>query len=363
MTSILVGACTAGASPSAPSATPEPSLIPTPSAPVAPTNPPTRTPDPSRTPAPPTTWSATTTTGPAPAAREDHTWTVDPTGTTAYLFGGRSGSRAFGDLWAYDLATDTWREVSTTGESPPSRFGHEAVWVDGRGLIVFAGQASATAFFNDLWSFDAAAARWTRLPNGGATPVPRYGSCSGIGRDGRLWVSHGFTEDGTRFSDTRAYSFSSGEWEDETPAGRVPVQRCLHGCWFAADGAFVLYAGQTTGVEALADLWRLDDPGSSAAAWTRIEGDLPADRNLYAFARHGEATIVVGGRGSGATYRSDSWVFADDGSVATLQLEGDVPPGRSGATLIDDVGRGRMLLFGGKTGSGPLADLWALELP
>src|SRR5688500_15834882 len=46
-----------------------------------------------------------------PAAREDHTWTVDGAGTTAYLFGGRDGPTVHGDLWAYDLATDAWSRL------------------------------------------------------------------------------------------------------------------------------------------------------------------------------------------------------------------------------------------------------------
>ena len=299
----------------------------------------------------------------SPTAREDHTWTVDPATTTAYLFGGRDGSRAHADLWAYDLATDTWRALTPDGPGPRARFGHEAVWAEGRGLVVFAGQASATAFFNDLWLYEPEANRWTQLPNGGATPVPRYGSCSAVGPDGRLWISHGFTEDGTRFADTRAYDFGQGAWTDVTPAGQLPVERCLHGCWFTDDDRFVLYAGQTTGVEALADLWAIESPGTAGARWTQVEGTLPADRNLHAFARHGADTLVFGGRGSGTTYRNDTWRFDNFAlTAAPVEIEAAPPPGRAGATLIDDPTRGRMLLFGGKTKAGALADLWALSL-
>jgi hypothetical protein len=367
---LFAAACTSGASPSAaPTGPTAPPTEPAPPSAAPATSTPAPTPDPQPTQAPPATWAQLAATGSAPAAREDHTWTVDgdrDTGTTAWLFGGRSGSRAYADLFAYELATDTWRAVTPANAGPSARFGHEALWLPGRGLVVWAGQASATAFFNDLWLYDPAANRWTRLPNGGATPVPRYGSCSGIGPDGRLWISHGFTEDGTRFADTRAYDFATDTWADETPDGRLPVERCLHGCWFTTDGAFVLYAGQTTGVEALADLWRLDGPGTAAAAWTRVEGTLPADRNLYAYARVDGATVVVGGRGSGSTYRADAWRFADGPGGATsptpIEIDGASPPGRAGATLIADAARGRLLLFGGKTGSDALADLWELPL-
>ncbi|MBA2374454.1 MAG: hypothetical protein H0V74_09690, partial [Chloroflexi bacterium] len=190
-----------------------------------------------------------------------------------------------------------------------------------------------------------------------------YGSCAAIGPDGRLWISHGFTEDGTRFADTRAYDFEAGRWTDETPKGKAPVNRCLHGCWWTDDDRFVLYAGQTTGVEALGDLWSLTGAGGADAAWTKAPGDLPAERNLYAFARHGGAIVVVGGRGD-RRFRSDAFTIDLATLTATPLAAGDTtPPGRAGGMLIDDAARGRVLLFGGKDGSGARADLWVLSLP
>ena len=45
-----------------------------------------------------------------------------------------------------------------------------------------------------------------------------------------------------------------------------------------------------------------------------------------------------------------------------LEVTGPKPPGRGGAMLIDDPARGRVILFGGKTSGGALADLWELSL-
>jgi hypothetical protein len=295
-----------------------------------------------------------------PTPREDHTWTVSEDGATAYLFGGRAGSEIRGDLWAYDLASDTWSEVAMN-PGPPARFGHEAAWVPGRGLVIFAGQAGAT-FFNDLWLFDPTAGSWTELPAAGDVPVARYGTCSALGPDGRLWISHGFTEDGVRFSDTRAYDFSTGTWSDVTPEGRRPIDRCLHGCWFDADGSFALFGGQTTGVVALGDRWRLADPGLAGAAWTMLEAELPSPRNLYAHASTGVDRLVFGGRGKEG-YGSDLWAFdLATASARPLQPDGETPPGRSGAELIVDPARGRALLFGGKHEGGTFQDLWQLSL-
>jgi hypothetical protein len=291
-----------------------------------------------------------------PAAREDHTWTVDPEAGIAYLFGGRDGSATFGDTWAYDLASDAWTELAPAA-SPDARFGHEAVWVEGVGLVIFAGQAGST-FFGDLWAYDPDANAWEELPATGALPTPRYGSCAGIGPDGRLWISHGFTSDGTRFSDTRAYDFETAAWTDQTPSGSRPVERCLHGCWWTDGGELALYAGQTTGTIALDDRWRLAD-----GAWAQVEGGLPTGRNLYARARTDGVTLVFGGQAIDGSYLGDLWSLADDSDdAAEVELAGDGPrpAGRAGAELVVDEARGRALLFGGRAADGALGDLWVL---
>jgi hypothetical protein len=302
----------------------------------------------------PLAWSQLGASG--PAAREDHTWTVDPETGVAYLFGGRDGATAFADTWAYNLATDTWTQLAPDA-SPPGRFGHEATWVAGIGLVIFAGQAG-TAFFGDLWAFDPDANAWSELPATGALPTPRYGSCAGIGPDGRLWISHGFTQDQVRFSDTVAYDFATASWADETPDNGRPVERCLHGCWWTDDGGLTLYAGQTTGTTALDDRWTLAD-----GVWTRVEGVLPIGRNLYARTRLDGATLVFGGQALDMSYLDDLWLLADDSADAQhVELAGDGPQpvGRAGAELIADPERGRVLLFGGRTADEALGDLWSL---
>jgi len=348
---LLLASC--GTSPASSS----PTIVPTQADPPSPTGgsvtpaaSPEADPTPSATPEP-LAWAELASDG--PAAREDHTWTVDEEGRIAYLFGGRDGATVFGDLWAYDLNADAWTELNP-GAGPAPRFGHEAVWVAGTGLVLFAGQAGPT-FFNDLWAFDPGDGGWEQLPAGGATPVPRYGSCAAIGPDGRLWISHGFTADGTRFSDTRAYDFASGSWTDETPTeGRRPVERCLHGCWWTDGGELALYGGQTTGATAIGDRWRL-----AKAAWMRVEGEVPPDRNLYARTRLAGATLVFGGQGVDGGFLDDLWVLADDADDATRLDAPAGPAPRAGAELVRD--GDRVLLFGGRNADGALDDLWVLD--
>lgn len=326
-------------------------------------------PDPTQSAAPPQTavaWAELALSGPTPAPREDHTWTVAPDGATAYLFGGRHGSSLFDDLWAYDLATDAWSGVTPSADGPPARFGHNAAWVEGIGLVIFGGQAGAR-FFNDLWAYEPAPNSWRKLSASGAIPVSRYGSCAAIGPDGRLWISHGFTSEGQRFADTRAFDFTIGTWTDETPAGDAPIKRCLHACWWTKAGDLSLFGGQTTGITALGDQWRLQiGPRPGTNEWRQLAspGGGPAERNLTAVARWGSAALVLGGQGLDGGYLADGWWLDDaDGAATSLVATGAAPPARAGAELIADPARGRMLLFGGRDDAVAFGDLWQLTLP
>jgi hypothetical protein len=307
------------------------------------------------------TWARLVVDGPAPAAREDHTWTVAEDGRTAYLFGGRDGGKQFDDLWSFDLQAGTWKKVPFGGDAPAARFGHEGAWIPGRGLAIWAGQAGST-FFDDLWLYEPASGAWRLLPADGQAPVARYGSCSGVGPDGRLWISHGFTEDGVRFADSRAYDLDAARWSDQAPAGDGPVQRCLHVCWWTSDGRLALYGGQTTGVPALGDLWFLA-PGTSGAAsnaWSPAPEQELAARQLPAVARRAGVTVVVGGRGENRKPLGDAWVVADESpSFQRLEISGDAPAARSGAAMVYDAPGDRMLLFGG-LGEDAFDDLWVL---
>ena len=297
-------------------------------------------------------WTRLTQATAGPAAREDHTWTV--VDDVAYLFGGRTADGPANDLWEFSLTTNEWHELRPSGPAPAPRFGHTGTAVPGVGLVIWSGQGSR--FFGDIWAYDPGVDAWHELPSLGAVPEPRYGSCASLGPDGRLWISHGFTQDDGRFDDTRAYDFATGEWTDETPAGDRPVKRCLHDCYWSAAGTLILYGGQTTGVPALGDIWSYDP---TVEAWT--EGPLVAasPRQLYALAP--DDGLVFGGGTLDGGFLGDTWRI----DPLTLQLTQVIvetgPSARSGSTLLSVLAADRMLLFGGQNETGVLSDVWALS--
>lgn len=346
----------------APPATP----VATPSDPAATPSGSTATPTPTEAPFAVTAeWVERTDITGGPSPRQDHTWTEGRDSKMAYLFGGLTEDGPSNELWELNLQTDTWTLLQPSGDPPAPRFGHAATWVATQGrLIVWSGQGSS-AFFDDIWAYDPYVDAWTQLPSSGAVPAARYGSCAALGPDGEIWISHGFTEDSGRFSDTRSYNVETGIWTDHTPAGDVPVERCLHDCFWARkafDYQLVLYGGQTTGVSALGDIWAFDP---QSGTWTQGPDQAAPARQLYGMAEAGPLGAVIFGGGTiDGGFLNDGWYL--DERTSTLQpLENESPPpARSGATLVNDTlaGRDRFLLFGGMNADGLLDDLWGVNL-
>ncbi len=291
-------------------------------------------------------WRRLAARGPAP--RRDYSFAGSGDGRKAFLFGGRANGKPLNDLWEYDVAAERWTRVASAG--PSARFGASTIFAGGR-LLVFGGQAGPDEFFNDLWGFDPATKRWSRVNVSGAVPAPRYGA-GGANIDSTLLLTHGFTNSG-RFDDT--WSFD-GSWRDRKPSGR-PIKRCLHRFTYVPEiGKAVLFAGQTNSDPFLDDTWTFDPAG---ARWSEVKTPAPPARTIYAAAGLGKTLHVFGGQGERAPL-NDLWSF-DGTSWREESASGTSPEPRSGieGALAGD----RMLVFGGAGSSGELNDLWELTLP
>ena len=141
-----------------------------------------------------------------------------------------------------------------------------------------------------------------------------------------------------------------------SPDGRRPGERCLHDCFVDASDRLVLYGGQDNGSRALGDLWRLGD-----GRWTRLDDPPPAARRLYAAAQAGPDVWIFGGAGRDDRVLDDLWrVDRASLSFARVRPDGPGPSGRSGAVLVADPQRRRIVLFGG-TDRRAFDDLWQLD--
>ena len=308
-------------------------------------------------------WTAVKPATPGPDARSGHTWTVDPSSAVAYVFGGRGGAGAFGDVWAYDLTADRWAPLTPSGEAPPPRFEHGAAWVDGLGLVVFGGRTESSVL-DDLWAYDPGANAWRAIDAAGTAPSARAAACLSLRSDGRLWLFGGEVSAGSLSAGPWSYDPGSSSWSQHAARGG-PEPRAGSACWWSADDRLVVYGGRIPDTPAPAgDLWTFDPDAGGGGAWLAVEAaDLPP-RDRAAATTTSQGALVVGGLGKDDALLADVVIF-DPTSLAAhvLQPAPDGPQARSGAALADDPEGERTVMFGGRGADGPLDDLWALDLP
>jgi len=315
------------------------------------------------------TWTRLPKTGVAPTARQGATWTVDPSTGIAYLYGGTTSptlgrpledGATLGDLWAYDLAADSWEPVVGTSDEPPPRSGHVAVWVEDVGLVVIGGRASDGQPLGDVWRFDPESGAWSQLALRGTQPPPRFDACAAAPGDGTIWLTHG-TNGRSLFGTTWRLDLASKRWTEIARSER-PITRSRTSCWVDAGGRFVVSGGDRGGAT-LGDLWAIS-VGRADADWTKLAGGGTfSPRGGAAAAIHLDEAVVFGGLGSDRAARSDLGALGPtEGTITPVPADGPTPPARAGAVLVDDPAGERMLLYGGATADGVSADLWSADL-
>lgn len=134
-------------------------------------------------------WSPISTTG-RPPARYDHTAIYVQSGTESscctnkmYIFGGVGPSKAkLNDVWALNLADNSWSLITTTDDInlgpgtslavPSARNGHTAIYAGTLDkMFIFGGDAGRIV--NDVWSLDLAMGNnytWSAITTSGALP-------------------------------------------------------------------------------------------------------------------------------------------------------------------------------------------------
>jgi len=286
----------------------------------------------------------------------------DPVDHRLVVFGGRASGRELGDVWTFDLAARQWSELApAAGPTPAPRSTHNAVYdAQNHRVLIWSGRQNST-FFNDVWAFDLASDTWTELTPPEPVPNVRYGTAAvfdPVAQD--LVTFAGFTDQG-RFEDTWRFDAENDTWTEVTPAPN-PGKRCLHAASYdVLNHRMIMYGGQRGG-GALGDIWAFD---LAADTWTELTPpDSPPGRFFAASAYDARSHrfLVFGGNLGADNKTSEVWVF--DLSANTweeLAVSGSPPAARDGGAAAYVAAEDRVIVFGGAAVEGLFNDVWSLE--
>ena len=313
-------------------------------------------------------WAQLTVTGTPPSARDEGTAIYDSFNDRMVVFAGNSTAGLLNDVWALTLAgTPAWSQLSTGGTGPASRGQQTSIYDPVRNRMVVFGGAISGGSLNDVWTLSLASTlSWTKLTPSGTAPVARHSHAAIYDPGNDRMVVYGGTDGENELGDVWAMSLgASPAWTKLAPTGTPPSLRDSHSAIYDPVRARMVVFGGFNGTIALSDVWALSLTG--APAWTQLApaGTTPDPRQrhtaIYDPVR--DQMVVFGGL-TAAGDVSDLWSLSFAGAPLWEQItpSSSAPLARESHTAIYDSGRGRMIIFGGIAGGLYAQDVWALPL-
>ena len=184
-------------------------------------------------------WEILETTNTVPPLRAEHTTVYDDGMNRMVVFGGYTNSvTASSETYTLDFSVipASWTKLNTNGEIP-ARYGHSAVWAGWR-MVVFGGKDSSGSLLNDCRWFDLESKEWTQESVTGDEPPARWQHTAvwmwgSLGEPGGMFVFGGEDKDGKPFDDfwilrEPGPGEPNWKWEKIYPIGDLPSARAGH---------------------------------------------------------------------------------------------------------------------------------------
>jgi len=299
------------------------------------------------------TWSRLSVSGESPPGRVFHSAIFDPAGNRMIVFGGAqgygSGAPQLNDTWALSLSGPlAWTRIEPLGNPPPGRDGHAAVYIPERqAMLILDGFAGSWPYLQDVWELTLAGTpRWTQVSATGPEPLGEAWFPAVYDAKERRLVALGLPPLGSTWTLSVEGGWAWHEWP--------------------ADGDVPPYPG---GGQAIYDPMRqrlVLDQGGMPGVWTLsldedlVWSELPAPHSnpVARFTHSGvydslrQQLVVFGG----VVWEPNVQHFVIAGETWTLALRGEprwhrlepsgVRPIGQGHSAIFDSRRDRMLIFG-----------------
>lgn len=281
----------------------------------------------------------------APLPRNDHAMTYDTESDRVIVFGGVFENLQYlSDTWAYDVNTNTWREMAPT-QAPARRCCMEMVYdAESDRVILFGGITPSLEDLNDTWTYDLNNDTWTRMAPPSAPPARHRAAGAYDAESDRFILVGGHRGGGDPvMRDTWAYDFNNNTWEDLTQPG----------FWWASSASMaydaqsdvIIHFGGERDAGITNETWSYD---YNANTWTDM---MPTVRppvqwmQDMAYDSESDRMILFGKGGIG----SDTWSYNYDANAWAQRSPAPEPSGRD-SELAYDSESDLVIFFGGCIG-------------
>ncbi len=222
---------------------------------------------------------------------------------------------------------------------------------DSGDAVLFAATISYDA---DTWTYKTTGDAWTKKAPASA-PSARAGAAMAYDSATSQIVLFGGSNGSTTDSDTWLYSEASDTWTLQAPSTAPSARTGASMAYDSATGQIVLFGGMS-GSTYDSDTW-LYNPATDT--WTAESPSTHPSARAGAALGYGTAAgrVVLFGGASGSGYDADTWLYDPSSDTWTAQSPATSPSARGYAASATDATE--MVLFGGASAGGDLSDTWA----
>ncbi|MEL6180452.1 MAG: kelch repeat-containing protein, partial [Myxococcota bacterium] len=253
----------------------------------------------------------------------------------------------YNDLWVFDVNTDTWEQVQTTGDPPTARTNSGMIYDPaGDRMILFGGNSSPSGLrftpLSDTWTLDLETRTWNRVSAVSAPPARLFHAITLDSTHNKILVYSGGDENaflGPFISDMWALDLGTLTWEllweARTSSGDAPQARINAVLMDDPERSRVIMFGghDDSRLGNSNDLWAFD---TGTAQWTLLRsGDVYTGAGCSSFCSCAEDFV---------------------------QYDLESPERRQYHTLVPIPDQGSAVLFGGTGDCGYIDDTWHLNL-
>lgn len=159
---------------------------------------------------------------------------LNNTSSRLYLFGGQLENEVYSDLYYFELNTfkspkAKWEIVEPVNNFKPPPLTNHSMAIDKTTIYVFGGVYNNEKVSNDLWTFEVESNKWTQVPTTGNMPLPVNEHSSCIAND-KLFIYGGNDFSGIIYNALYALDLKTMVWSKLSDIGLVngPGARCGH---------------------------------------------------------------------------------------------------------------------------------------
>ncbi len=194
-----------------------------------------------------------------PKARYGHSAVYDPTSRSLVQFAGfTEESRRFQDTQSFSLTTNSWQDWTPSGTKPDVRCLLTGAFDrTRRKMVIYGGQRSG--FLDDLWAFDLASQTWedfTIAPR----PIGRLFASSFVDNTGQFVVFGGSSSQGN-LNETQSFNFQTRQWTKLTPTNPPSKRNGALTAYIEGENRFIIFGGLGDSGY-LNDVWELSNKSS-----------------------------------------------------------------------------------------------------